>query len=145
MWSFESIILQRFDKMQTKQKVLQIKSVLEFAPNFTWNVDLDFGLKSLLFIQLIIPIIQITLFCMCIGKTPQNLNIGYINLNNNTNQFDIGNEIIHTLDDGIFVKVFLATRLDFWNYSEPFRYSVFEEDSKAKIFERDLVLNCLFV
>ncbi len=35
---------------------------------------------KLLIVQLLVPIIQITFFCLCIGRTPKNLHIGYINL-----------------------------------------------------------------
>ena len=35
--------------------------------------------SKLLIVQLLVPIIQITFFCLCIGRTPKNLRIGYIN------------------------------------------------------------------
>jgi hypothetical protein len=42
-------------------------------------------LARLLIIQLIVPIVQITFFCLCIGRQPRNLSVGYVDEEANMN------------------------------------------------------------
>lgn len=55
-------------------------------------------------VQFLVPIIQITLFCICIGKVPSNLNIGYYSEDNVSLSIDIGKMFIENLDEKIVVK-----------------------------------------
>jgi len=58
---------------------------------------------KLLIVQLLIPIIQITFFCLCIGRTPKNLPIGIINFDNESSP-DLGQEIIDSMSNEIIIK-----------------------------------------
>lgn len=60
---------------------------------------------KLLLVQLLIPIIQITFFCLCIGRTPKNLPIGIIN-NDKEAEYDIATNIIDHMSNDIFIKNF---------------------------------------
>jgi hypothetical protein len=59
----------------------------------------------LLFIQFIVPIVQLTLFCLCIGRPPKHLSIGVIN---NDNQ-SISIELLKNMDSGRFIQVMKKT------------------------------------
>nr|QUF59475.1 ATP-binding cassette transporter Abch-like2 [Brachionus angularis] len=54
---------------------------------------------KLLFIQFIVPIIQVTFFCLCIGRPVKNLPIGYINNELSDTQFSLGKFLINELDN----------------------------------------------
>jgi hypothetical protein len=63
--------------------------------------------KSLLIVQFLVPIIQIMMFCLCIGRDPANLNIGIYDEENlfGTTLFKIGEKFIENLDKNTFKKV----------------------------------------
>ena len=80
----------------------------------TCNLRLIFFIFRLLCINLAVPIMQITLFCFCIGQPPKSLPVGYMNRDtlgfnmamfNIVNNFNIGQEIIDEMDNHRIVKV----------------------------------------
>lgn len=61
--------------------------------------------KKLLIIQFLVPIIQITFFCLCIGQTPQDLPIGIFNEDLNCSyEIFLGEKIIQNLNNQTFIK-----------------------------------------
>ena len=63
----------------------------------------------LLIINLALPVIEIILFCMCIGQMPKSLPIGYTNQDTGYSsflfEFNLGQEIIDQMDKQRVVKV----------------------------------------
>ena len=63
----------------------------------------------LLFINLAVPIIAISLFCLCIGQMPKSIPIGYTNQDTGYSsfffEFNLGQEIIDQMDKQRVVKV----------------------------------------
>ncbi|RNA38840.1 ABC transporter G family member 20-like [Brachionus plicatilis] len=60
--------------------------------------------KKLLIIQFLVPIIQITFFCLCIGRPVKNLPVGYVN--NDNSSFNLSGKIIDEMDNEILNKIF---------------------------------------
>ena len=52
------------------------------------------------------PIVQITLFCLCIGRVPQDLPVGFVNNDEGNSLFalNLGNDIIDAMDPSIIDK-----------------------------------------
>lgn len=63
--------------------------------------------KSLLVVQFLVPILQIMMFCLCIGRDPVNLNIGIYNEESlfDTTMFKIGEKFVEKLDQNTFKQV----------------------------------------
>jgi ABC-type multidrug transport system ATPase subunit len=73
------------------------------AANIYKDIIKSYRNKKILIVNLMVPIIQITLFCLCVGQAPQNLPIGYVNNDNYSftiasSSVDIGQEIINEMD-----------------------------------------------
>lgn len=58
---------------------------------------------KLLLVQLLIPVIQITFFCLCIGRTPKNLPIGIVN-NDREDTINFASDIIKNLNGDVLYK-----------------------------------------
>ena len=68
---------------------------------------------KLLLVQLLIPIIQITFFCLCIGRPPKNLPIGIVNYDNESSP-DLGNIFESLLNSvGNIFESLLISRLSY--------------------------------
>ena len=59
----------------------------------------------MLIIQFLVPIIQITFFCLCIGRTPKDLPIGYFDEDVGYMDFRFGTDIINNIDNNTLLKV----------------------------------------
>ena len=67
-------------------------------------------MHRILIVNLLVPVLQITLFCLCVGQPPRNLAIGYVNNDNLGfevlgSNIDIGQEIIDEMDHTKVIKV----------------------------------------
>ena len=67
-------------------------------------------LNRILIVNLLVPVLQITLFCFCIGRPPKSLPIGYVNYDNlgydvNGLNINIGQDIIDEMDHTKVLKV----------------------------------------
>ncbi len=66
--------------------------------------------QRILIVNLLVPVLQITLFCLCIGQPPKQLHIGYVNYDNlgyesGGIKINIGQDIIDEMDHTKVVKV----------------------------------------
>ncbi len=73
-------------------------------------VESIFFSNRILLVNLLVPVIQITLFCFCIGQPPQKLPMGYVNYDKLGYDVDyvninIGQDIIDEMDHKKVLKV----------------------------------------
>jgi hypothetical protein len=70
--------------------------------------------NRILLVNLLVPVVQITLFCFCIGQPPQKLPMGYVNYDKLGYDVDfvninIGQDIIDEMDHKKVLKVTTET------------------------------------
>lgn len=106
MEQFLRNFVQRFN---FNQKKFRVSLNSNYFPLFKLYLELFFLLKRFLIFQFFIPVIQISLFCLCIGREPYDLNFGIVNnetIYNSSEQF--GSEMYTSqLNNRTFKKVIL--------------------------------------
>lgn len=59
----------------------------------------------LMIVQLVVPLIQITLFCLCIGRPPRNVSVGFVDNEPDHNILKFGKNFINEIDNQTIAKV----------------------------------------
>ncbi|CAF0775987.1 unnamed protein product, partial [Brachionus calyciflorus] len=90
-------------KISYKKKSSEKISFDRVAANFYKDSIKCLRNKKLLFIQFLVPIIQITFFCLCIGRPVKDVPIGYVNYD--TGALNIGEQIINLMDNDTLNKI----------------------------------------
>lgn len=93
------------DIIKCKRNKKYSENTFPFFPCIVCPNVLNYIIYRLMIVQLIVPLIQITFFCICIGRPPFNLPVGFVNYDKNNSKTNLSELFINAIDNQTIIKV----------------------------------------